>query len=148
MRPLPEVARATLARLVMIAGELDATESLEHVERLLREGGGADRQRAVHARDGMPGLLRSIWPIAPSGSDRTGTTVRPCWPSPKEPSATLLAAQLVAVLLYPFMEGSDAGRALFSAFGIAILALVVLAVRSMGFTSSCSCSASRPRSCC
>jgi hypothetical protein len=48
----------------------------------------------------------------------------------REPSATLLAAQLGAVLLYPFMETSDAGRALFSVFGIAILVLVVLAVRS------------------
>ncbi len=48
----------------------------------------------------------------------------------REPSAILLAAQLAAVLLYPFMEGSDAGRALFSVFGIAILGLVVLAVRS------------------
>jgi hypothetical protein len=47
----------------------------------------------------------------------------------REPSALLLAAQLVGVLLYPFMEGSDAGRALFSVFGIAILGLVVLAVR-------------------
>ena len=34
------------------------------------------------------------------------------------------------MLLYPFMESSDAGRALFSVFGIAILALVVLAVKS------------------
>jgi hypothetical protein len=48
----------------------------------------------------------------------------------REPSAILLAAQLAAVLLYPFMEGSDVGRALFSVFGIAILGLVVLAVRS------------------
>lgn len=48
----------------------------------------------------------------------------------RQPSAILLAAQLVAVLLYPFMEGSDVGRALFSVFGIAILGLVVLAVRS------------------
>ena len=47
----------------------------------------------------------------------------------REPSAVLLAAQLGAVLLYPFMEDSDAGRALFSVFGIAILGLVVLAVR-------------------
>jgi hypothetical protein len=47
----------------------------------------------------------------------------------REPSAILLAAQLAGVLLYPFMEGS-AGRALFSVFGIAILGLVVLAVRS------------------
>ena len=48
----------------------------------------------------------------------------------RQPSAILLAAQLAGVLLYPLMEGSDAGRALFSVFGIAILGLVVLAVRS------------------
>ncbi len=48
----------------------------------------------------------------------------------REPSAILLAAQLAGVLLYPFMEGNGAGRALFSVFGIAILGLVVLAVRS------------------
>ena len=48
----------------------------------------------------------------------------------REPSATLLVAQLAAVLLYPFMEDSDAGRALFSVFGIAILGLVLLAVRA------------------
>ena len=46
----------------------------------------------------------------------------------REPSAVLLAVQLAGVLLYPFMEGG--GRALFSAFGILALALVVLAVRS------------------
>jgi len=48
----------------------------------------------------------------------------------RQPSALLFAAQLAAVLLYPFTEGSDVGRALFSVFGIAILGLVVLAVRS------------------
>jgi hypothetical protein len=48
----------------------------------------------------------------------------------REPSAILLAMQLAGVLLYPFMEGSDVGRALFSVFGIAVLGLVVLAVRS------------------
>jgi hypothetical protein len=48
----------------------------------------------------------------------------------REPSAVLLAAQLAAVLVYPFMEGSDAGRALFSVLGIAFLGLVVLAVQS------------------
>ena len=52
----------------------------------------------------------------------------------REPSAILLAVQLAAVLLYPFMEGS-AGRALVSIFGILILGLVVLAVRrSPGLT--------------
>jgi hypothetical protein len=48
----------------------------------------------------------------------------------QEPSALLLAAQLGGVLLYPFMEGSDVGQALLSVFGIGILGLVVLAVRS------------------
>jgi Ion channel len=48
----------------------------------------------------------------------------------KEPSAVLLAAQLTAVLVYPFMKDDGAGRALFSIFGVAILALVLLAVRS------------------
>jgi hypothetical protein len=48
----------------------------------------------------------------------------------RQPSAILLAAQLAGVLLYPFMESRDVGRALFSVFGIAILGLVVLAVRN------------------
>ena len=47
----------------------------------------------------------------------------------REPSAILLAAQLASVLLYPFMEDAT-GRALFSLLGIAILGLVLLAVRS------------------
>jgi hypothetical protein len=42
----------------------------------------------------------------------------------------LLAVQLIAVLLYPFMEDSDVGRALFSVVGIGVLGLVLLAVRS------------------
>jgi hypothetical protein len=48
----------------------------------------------------------------------------------REPSAVLFAAQLAGVLLYPFMEDSGAGRALFSVLGILILGLVVRAVRS------------------
>lgn len=48
----------------------------------------------------------------------------------REPSATLFAAQLAAVLLYPLVEGGSAGRALLSVVGIAILGLVLLAVRS------------------
>jgi len=45
------------------------------------------------------------------------------------PSAILLFVQLGGVLLYPFMEDTRTGRALFSAFGIVVLALAVLAVR-------------------
>lgn len=51
------------------------------------------------------------------------------------PSASLLAAQLIAILLYPLTGDSHAGRALFAVFGIAILALVVRTVGSTaGFT--------------
>jgi hypothetical protein len=48
----------------------------------------------------------------------------------RQPSAFLLAAQLLGLLVYPAMEGSEAGSAIFSLFCIAVLGLVVLAVRS------------------
>ena len=47
-----------------------------------------------------------------------------------EPSAILLAAQLGALLVYPFLEDSGAGRAIISALGIAFLGLVILSVRT------------------
>src|SRR3954451_19493781 len=54
----------------------------------------------------------------------------------REPSALLLIAQLTGLLLYPFMENSEVGRSLFSVFGILVLGLVLLAVRSTpGLTS-------------
>jgi hypothetical protein len=48
----------------------------------------------------------------------------------REPSAVLFAVQVSGLLLYPFMEGRESGRPLLSAFGILVLGLVVLAVRS------------------
>lgn len=47
----------------------------------------------------------------------------------RQPSAVLFGVQLLGVLLYPFMDG-DVGRSMFSLFGIVVLGLVVLAVRS------------------
>jgi hypothetical protein len=47
----------------------------------------------------------------------------------RDPSAVLFAAQLAGLLVYPALEGRGAGRALFSVLGVAILGLVVLAVR-------------------
>jgi len=60
VRPLREVARTLLSRLVMVAGELDCGDALEDVERLLEEGNGADRQRAEHERSGIDGLVRDL----------------------------------------------------------------------------------------
>jgi hypothetical protein len=58
-----------------------------------------------------------------------GLALPPCCASPDGSLAILLAVQLIAVLVYPFLEQGEVGRALFSVFGIAILGLVVLAVR-------------------
>jgi glutamate---cysteine ligase / carboxylate-amine ligase len=53
--PLRGVAEAVLER---IGG--DADPELEGIKRIVREGGGADRQRATHEQGGMPGLLRYL----------------------------------------------------------------------------------------
>lgn len=45
------------------------------------------------------------------------------------PSAVLLAAQLVAVLLYPFLDGSTPGRAGFGVVQLLIVLIAVYAVR-------------------
>src|SRR4051812_13077060 len=53
----------------------------------------------------------------------------------RQPSAVLFAVQIAGLLLYPFMEGNDVRRSLFSVFGIAVLGLVLLSVRrSPGLT--------------
>lgn len=45
------------------------------------------------------------------------------------PCGVLLAVQILGIVLYPFMEESGPGRALFSIFGLIVLVLAVLAVR-------------------
>ncbi len=46
----------------------------------------------------------------------------------RHPSALLLAVQLLGVLLYPAMEDTAAGRALFGVFGMVVLALALWVV--------------------
>src|SRR6187551_3378496 len=48
----------------------------------------------------------------------------------EEPSAVLLAAQLIGVLLYPFMDESPVGRAALSLFSLLVLFLAVRAVQA------------------
>src|SRR4029078_8315717 len=45
------------------------------------------------------------------------------------PSGVLLAVQILGIVLYPFMEQSGPGLALFSIFGLLVLVLALLAVR-------------------
>jgi carboxylate-amine ligase len=53
LRPVAEIARSVVASLGEGAG-------LDEVERMLREGNGAARQRAAAARGGMPALLAGL----------------------------------------------------------------------------------------
>lgn len=46
------------------------------------------------------------------------------------PCGVLLAAQLIAILAYPFASDTPTGRAILSVFGILVLALAVFAVRA------------------
>jgi carboxylate-amine ligase len=53
-RPLREVAERVVETLD------GADPELEGIKRIVRDGNGADRQRAAHKRGGMPGLLRYL----------------------------------------------------------------------------------------
>ena len=46
----------------------------------------------------------------------------------RHPSAFLLAAQLISLMLYPAMDSSDTGRLLFGAVGVVVLALALWVV--------------------
>ena len=60
--------------------------------------------------------MTTFWPL------RWWVTAR------RHPSALLLAVQLLGVLLYPAMEDTAAGRALFGVFGMVVLALALWVV--------------------
>jgi carboxylate-amine ligase len=57
LRPAHEVARAAIERARPWARDLGSEPAVELVERILREGNGADRQRAAYARGGMRAVL-------------------------------------------------------------------------------------------
>ena len=60
MRPIREVGADALELARPYARDLDGEDALEEIERVLREGGGADRMRAAHAAGGMPGVLARL----------------------------------------------------------------------------------------
>jgi carboxylate-amine ligase len=59
-RPARDVAREALSLARPHARALGASDELEEVERILREGGGADRQRMSYRSGGMRALLESL----------------------------------------------------------------------------------------
>ena len=60
LRPVPEVARAVVASVAGYAREVGSADALAGVERILRDGGAAARQRAAAERGGMKELLSQL----------------------------------------------------------------------------------------
>ena len=74
-------------------------------------------------RSGRRGRRTTLQKIQPAGIQAAGSSSLQ-----RHPSGLLLGAQLAAVLLYPLMEDTDAGRAVFGVFGIVVLALALWVV--------------------
>jgi carboxylate-amine ligase len=60
LRPVPEIARATVQLAMPYARELGSDGALEEIERLLVDGNGAARRRAAFARGGMAEVLAEL----------------------------------------------------------------------------------------
>jgi carboxylate-amine ligase len=60
LRPLRELATAAIERARPYAREVGADAALEEVERILREGNGAQRMRTAHAEGGMARVLERL----------------------------------------------------------------------------------------
>jgi glutamate---cysteine ligase / carboxylate-amine ligase len=60
LRPVTEIARATVELARPYARELGSEDALEEIERILAEGNGAIRQRAAFATGGLPGVLAEL----------------------------------------------------------------------------------------
>lgn len=60
LRPVPEIARATVELALPYARELGSDAALEEIERMLVDGNGAIRRRAAFVRGGMSELLAEL----------------------------------------------------------------------------------------
>jgi carboxylate-amine ligase len=60
LRPVPEIARATMQLAMPYARELGSDGALEELERMLVDGNGAARRRAAFARGGMAEVLSEL----------------------------------------------------------------------------------------
>jgi glutamate---cysteine ligase / carboxylate-amine ligase len=60
LRPVREIAANVLAVVRAHARELGSDAPLEEIDRMLREGNGADRQRTAHTNGGIPAVLERL----------------------------------------------------------------------------------------
>ncbi len=75
LRPIREVGADALALARPYARGLDGEDALEEIERVLREGGGADRMRVAHAAGGMQRVL-ALLADETYGSTQTTSPIR------------------------------------------------------------------------
>jgi glutamate---cysteine ligase / carboxylate-amine ligase len=68
LRPVSELLDAALGQARDHADELHCADALDRLPGLLRRGGGAGRQRAVHEIGGMGALLRELTAITAAGA--------------------------------------------------------------------------------
>jgi carboxylate-amine ligase len=74
LRPVREVAADALAVAAPYARDLGGEDALEGIERILRDGGGAQRLRAAHDAGGMEAVLALLAAEAAVPYDSTQTT--------------------------------------------------------------------------
>ncbi len=67
LRPVGDLLEELLRTLAPTARELDCADALDGLRGLLERGGGAGRQRAVHAIGGMGALLREMTALTAAG---------------------------------------------------------------------------------
>jgi carboxylate-amine ligase len=78
LRPIREVGADSLALARRYARDADGEDALSEIERILRDGGGADRMRKAHAAGGMAEVLARLAAEAnePYGSTQTTSPSR------------------------------------------------------------------------
>jgi carboxylate-amine ligase len=76
LMPVREIAGDALMVARPYARELDCEDALEEIDRILREGGGADRMREAHAAGGMDGVLSRLEEETAPYSTQTTSPIR------------------------------------------------------------------------
>jgi glutamate---cysteine ligase / carboxylate-amine ligase len=76
LTPIRAIAADALSLARPYARELDGADALEEIERIVREGGGADRMREAHAAGGMQGVLALLAEETQPYSTQTTSPIR------------------------------------------------------------------------
>jgi carboxylate-amine ligase len=76
LTPIRRIAADALAIARPYARDLDGEDALEEIERIVRDGGGADRMREAHAAGGMSAVLSRLAAETEAYSTQTTSPIR------------------------------------------------------------------------